>query len=331
MTKVGLLSDTKAPSLPLMKLSAFHKSRGDEVKLVDTNLEMFELLYVSKVFNLNLPKINQIQYLPFADKIIKGGSGYAIEVENGREVYKKGVETNLPQEIESMYPDYALYKESKAHGFLTRGCPNNCGFCIVSKKDGICSKKVADLREFWNGQNEIKLYDANLLACEEREHLIQQLIKSNAWIDYTQGLDARFIDDDIAKLLCQTKIDMVHFAFDLVKNEERVLNGLKIFAKHYTKSDRSKRVYILTNYNSQPEEDYARVIKVKELGYTPYITIYQKGTHSRFLTDLQRWSNNMYLQRSTSFEDYIPRKDGIKAGKLYRAILEKVRWHQTRS
>jgi hypothetical protein len=116
---------------------------------------------------------------------------------------------------------------------------------------------------------------------------------------------------------------MIHFAFDLMKNEDRILKGLKTFAKYCDKGEREKRIYILTNYNTTLQEDYYRVKRIKELGYSPYITIYRKGTHPQFLTDLQRWSNNMYLQRSTTFEDYIPRKDGKPCKELYREILNK--------
>lgn len=148
-----------------------------------------------------------------------------------------------------------------------------------------------------------------------------QLIDSKASVNYCQGLDARFIDDDISKLLCQTKIKMVHFAFDLIKNEEKILKGLKIFAKYFNKDDRSKRVYILTNYNSTIQEDYYRTKKVIELGYSPYIMIYQKGTQPQFLTDLARWANSMFLYRSTTFADYTPRTDGKTMKTLHGSII----------
>lgn len=325
MSKIGLLSDSKYPSLPLMKISAFHKKLGDEVKLLFNYFEHFDKVYVSKVFNLNLKHIDQLMYYPNADEVVFGGSGYAIDVIDGKEVYNKTSDKDLPAEIESMFPDYSLYESEMkniACGFLTRGCPNNCEFCIVSQKDGLCSRKVAELSDFWNGQKEIKLYDANILACKDREGLIKQLIDSNATIDYTQGLDARLIDNDIAQLLAKTKIKMIHFAFDLMKNEKQILKGLKIFGKYFDKDDRFKRVYILTNFNTSFEEDFYRVKKVKELGYSPYVMIYRKGTHSQFLTDLQRWSNNMFLQKAVSFADYSPRNDGKSMKTIYKHIIK---------
>jgi len=110
----------------------------------------------------------------------------------------------------------------------------------------------------------------------------------------------------------------------LLKNEQQILKGLKIFSKHYKKDDRHKRVYILTNYNTSLEEDLYRVLKVQELGYSPYVMIYQKGTHPRFLTDLSRWANNMFLYKSMDFKDYIPRKDGKNVRQLYPDIFSAI-------
>jgi hypothetical protein len=81
-------------------------------------------------------------------------------------------------------------------------------------------------------------------------------------------------------------------------------------------------VYILTNFDTTHAEDWYRVKKVIELGYQPDVRVYQKGTHSRFLTDLARWANLSRFRRSFSFEDYIPRKDGKRCGELYKNILK---------
>lgn len=314
--KVILWADNhNFPSLPLMKISAYHKAKGDTVRLYESGFDKCDILYKSKTFSFT----QDLDYYPRYDYLIQGGSGYALKAENGKEVYCQALDKFLSDEIEIQYPDYNLYPQYKniAHGFLTRGCPNDCSFCIVSKKEGKCSKQVADLSEFWQGQKDIKLMDGNLLACKDREKILQQVIDSNAKIDFTQGLDARFITDDIARLICKCKISMVHFAFDFMKNEKQILKGLEIFNKHFNKSDRHRKVYVLTNYDTTHEEDYYRVKKVIELGYRPDIRIYQKGTHDRFLTDLARWANSDEIYRSCKFEEYVPRKDGKTCKELY--------------
>ena len=261
-----------------------------------------------------------LQYYPMGvEQVIEGGSGYALSDENNIECYDAGRDKPLPPEIEYQYPDYSLYPEfpDTAYGFLTRGCNNNCPFCIVSRKEGFTSYTVAVLADFWRGEGLIKLMDGNLLNSEDREGLLQQLIDSKAKIDYVQGLDARLVTDDIAMLISKAKTAMIHFAFDQMKDEEQVLRGLEIFSNHSDLTDRNRRVYILTNFNTSQQEDYYRVLRVRELGYQPYITIYRKGTHSQFVTDLARWSNSYYINKSCDFPDYIPRTDGKTCRQLY--------------
>lgn len=305
------------PNLALMKLSAWHKRQGDGVEFV-LPLKHYDKIYVSKVFGDEYSKISDFALQ--ADEIVYGGTGFAITVENGKEVYHKDRDPNLPYEIEHICPDYSLYPDltkGKAFGFLTRGCCNNCDFCIVSKKEGMCSKKVADLSEFWNGQKEIVLLDANILACKDRIELLNQLADSKAKVDFTQGLDARFITEDVADALKRIKIKTVHFAFDFMKNEKAIIRGLRTYKEIVGTSDRNAIVYILTNFDTTIEEDLYRVNMVQEAGFLPDIRIYRKHAAPQILKDLQRWSNNRFLYRSCKFMDYVPRRDGKTIKELY--------------
>lgn len=322
--RIGVWSDSVGfPNLPLMKLSSYHRSMGDTVEFISEG-EHYDKSYLSKTFNL--PAIKKIPQAPpsfIADEIQKGGTGYAIEVENGKEVFHTELHYNLPDEIEHLYPDYDLYPEYKdtAYGFLTRGCCNACGFCIVSPKEGRCSKQVADLSEFWRGQKTIKLLDPNILACRERSTLLRQLVESKASVDFTQGLDARFINEDVVAFLNEMRVKNIHFAFDFMRNEQAILEGLACFNQHYAKSHWNLNCYVLTNYDTTLEEDWYRVRKISELGFHPDVRIYQKGTQPQFLTDLARWSNNRLIFKSTPFPDYVPRVDGKTCRELYSEIL----------
>lgn len=320
--KIGLVDVDnlgKFPNLPLMKISAYHKAKGDSVEFANV-FDHYDRIYSSKVFNREYFK--EAFYVYNTDEMVFGGTGYAISVKNGIEVYNKGKDWDLPYEMEHMYPDYSLYPsltKGKAFGFLTRGCPNCCPFCIVSKKEGVESKKVADLIEWWDGQKEIVLMDANILACKDREDLLMQLAKSNASVDYTQGLDARHITKDVAELLKQIKTKTFHFAFDLMKNEQAILNGLKIVREVINPDPRRSIVYILTNYNTTFEEDIYRIRKVQELGFRPDVRVYRKGTEPKITKWMARWSNNRFVYNSApDFMDYMPRKDG----KTMKQILE---------
>ena len=168
------------PNLALMKLSAWHKAQGDTVEWW-SGFSEYDRVYVSKVFDETYtPDILE----PVNTKeIVRGGTGY-------------GLDNCLPDEVEHIYPDYSLYPkltQDTAYGFLTRGCPRNDGFCIVTKKEGCISRKVADLSEWWSGQKNIKLLDPNLLACREHMELLGQRAESGAWVDFTQGLDCRLL------------------------------------------------------------------------------------------------------------------------------------------
>lgn len=325
--KIGLIDvdGHNFPNLPLMKLSAWHKARCDTVEWYEPLLHGFpneplDRVYMSKVFGDEYSQ--DYPYYVNAKEVIKGGTGYYISIKEGKEVFDKENHKNLPDEVEHIYPDYSLYPQyckNTAYGFLTRGCCNNCSFCIVSKKEGMCSQKVADLSEFWRGQKNIKLLDPNLLACKENLDLLRQLADSKANVDFTQGLDARFINEENLEILKNIKIKMLHFAFDFMKFEKQIIRGLSLAKERLDITDRNAIVYILTNYDTTIEEDLYRIQKIREIGFAPDIRIYRKETLPRphILRDLQRWANNKFLYRSCEFMDYVPRSDGKTIKELY--------------
>lgn len=302
------------PSLPLMKISAYHKSKGDSVEwyqpLFHGMGEPFDIVYMSRVFGDEYS--SDYPYHVNAKKIYKVGTGYYINVIDGIEVFDKENHKNLPEEIEHMYPDYSLYPQytkDTAYGFLTRGCSNNCSFCIVSDKEGICSHKVANLSEFWKGQKHIKLLDPNLLGCKDHMDLLQQLVDSKAKVDFTQGLDARFINRENLELLKQINIEMLHFAFDFIKFEKHIVKGLELAKEVLHIDTRKAVVYMLTNFDTSIEEDLYRVEKIRELGYMPDVRIYRKSSLPKHhvLKDLQRWTLMRAVYMTTPFMDYVPR------------------------
>ena len=300
--RIGLIDvdSHNFPNLCLMKLSAYHKAQGHQVCFWNP-LFYFDVVYKSRVFTDTYSKDNIT--VRNAGQVIKGGTGY-------------GPGPDLPDEIEHSYPDYSLYPQysETAYGFLSRGCPRGCGFCIVGGKEGRKSRKVADLSEFWRGQREIKLMDANLLACPDHEKLLLQLAKSRALVDFSQGLDIRLITRDNVALLNQVRTKAVHFAWD--NPDEDLTRYFRQFLEWTSiRNPRLRRVYLLTNYGSTHEQDLYRVETLRQMGFDPYVMIYERPTAPPITRHLQRWVNNKRLFYAIpSFSDYEPVKKLLGGG-----------------
>jgi hypothetical protein len=291
------------PNLALMKISAYHKAKGDSVEWAIPMLK-YNIVYQSKVFDFSPDENTCIQ----CEQLIKGGTGYDLD-------------NKLLQEVESIYPDYSLYGEKKAYGFLTRGCPRNCPFCIVGRKEGLKSYQVADLRQFWNGQKEIVLCDPNILACKNRLELLQQLIESKVWIDINQGLDIRFMTDDVIDKIKQLKLRMLHFAWDRDKDNDLILKNLKMFRKATDLDSRKLRVYVLTNYETDFDYDLYRVYKLKEMGYDPFVMIFDKD---KFVDARGKLKPMNRLLKDYTIEQIEHFK---KVHRLQRKVDSKFIWH----
>ena len=276
------------PNLALMKLSAWHKAQGHTVERANAFSE-YDRVYMSKVFDDSPDYTTYIK----ADEIIKGGRAYDKSVK-------------LPAEVETMMPDYNLYNiTDTAYGHLTRGCPRGCKFCDVQNIEGKKAYKVADLRQFWNGQKNIKLLDANLLACPDKYELLQQLVDSKAWIDFTQGLDIRLMDDKAIDLIMQIKVKMMHFAWDMAKDEKIIIKNLMRYKEVTNCDERKARVYVLVNFDTNMNYDLHRIYTLRAMGYDPYIMRYDKKTASRETNRMARWVNNKFIFSSCArFEDY---------------------------
>ena len=293
--RVGLIDvdGHNFPNLALMKISAWHKAQGDDVEWW-WGFGQYDRVYMSKVFDETYsPDIPE----PFnTDEVIKGGTGY-------------GLDNKLPDEIEHMYPDYSLYPKltkNTAYGFLSRGCPRGCSFCIVVEKEGRKSRKVADLTEWWDGQKNIVLCDPNILACPLHIDLLQQLADSNAWVDINQGLDARLLTEKNIEALNRIKIKVGHFAWDFMSESEKVLRGLKLYLEHGKIKDHRRRVvYVLVNYGTTMEENLYRINTLRDLGFDPYVMVYDKPNAPKEILKLQRWCNSKWIfAKVHNFYDY---------------------------
>ena len=293
--KVGLIDvdGHNFPNLALMKISAYHKAQGDEVEWW-WGWSQYDRVYKSKVFDSSFSPDTPDPVN--ATEIIKGGTGY-------------GLDNKLPEEIEHIYPDYSLYPEltkDTAYGFLSRGCPRGCPFCIVKDKEGRKSYKVADLSEWWSGQKHIVLCDPNILACREHMDLLRQLAESRAYVDVNQGLDARLLTEENIECINRIKLKKIHFAWDLMEQSDAVKKGLELWIKQGKKCGGSYgMVYVLVNFNTTIEQDLYRINWLAERGFDPFVMVYDKPNAPKRIRRLQRWCNNKFVfKKCPRFEDY---------------------------
>lgn len=334
--KIGLIDvdGHRFPNLALMKLSAYHKTGGDAVEWCN-RMETYDIVYMSKVFDETYTP--DMEWNPISGTVMKGGTGYvrrvkekgvsyiefyrngewerynpavydhtgtAYTVRGTREVYTE----ELPWHIEHIYPDYSLYPEltkDTAYGYLTRGCPGRCPFCLVSQKEGDVSIKSSDLWNFWDGQKYIKLMDPNILACVDHINLLGQLADSKAYVDFTQGLDIRRVNEDNIDLINAIKVKEIHFAWDNPK--EDLTERFRWYAEHakHRPNGAYGTVYTLVNYWSDLEEDLYRIYTLQDMGYDPYVMIYDKPGCDRVYIDLQRWCNRPAIRKKCpDFADY---------------------------
>lgn len=291
MGKIGLIDvdGHNFPNLALMKISAFHKSIGDSVEWV--NINNYDRTYMSKVFTFSPDYQNGFSNY---GEIVKGGTGYNMNV--------------LPSEIDSISPDYTIYPKFKeAYGFLTRGCPNKCDWCIVPSKEGNI-KPYADIEEFLQGRKQAILMDNNVLAHEHGLKQIEKIIKLGVKIDFNQGLDARIIakNKDIAELLSKVKwIRYLRMACD-TKSQipfiEKALENLNTFGfKNYRVF-----VYVLIK---DIDDALDRINFLKQKGCSPFaqpFRNFENNTIDKEAKKLARYVNHKAVFNSVEFNNYKP-------------------------
>lgn len=232
------------PNYALMKISAYHKNKGDIVEWWQP-LSTYDKVYSSKVFDFT----PENPYLP--PNTIKGGTGY-------------GMFTELTEEIDNVFPDYSIYPECDyAIGYITRGCIRNCEWCVVPKKEGYIRpyRKWEELIR--PDSNKLVLMDNNILACQYGIEQLESLVGINIKIDLNQGLDARLVTDDVAKILSRLKwIKYIRFSCDHISQIDSIFKCCELL-KRYGCSMYKIFIYILIRKDLQ-EADY-RVQQLKQL------------------------------------------------------------------
>ena len=278
--------DTNFPNLALMRISAWHKAKGDTVEWWEP-IDNYDRVYSSKVFTFSPENI----YLP--PDTVKGGTGY-------------GIYTDLAPEIDAMCPDYSIYPDCDyAIGFMTRGCIRRCPWCVVPKKEG----KIKAYRTWEEikrpDKRDIVFMDNNVLASEHGIEQIASMAGKDVRIDFNQGLDARLIDKHIAKLLSEVKwrrfIRMACDTDAMIPVIERAVRHLgECGVKPYRVF-----VYVLVQDIESAER---RVEALRRLGVDmfaqPYRDFENKIEPTQIQRQFARWVNRKQLFKSCTWDEY---------------------------
>jgi len=284
---------TKFPNIALMKIAAYHKNNGDVVEWYFP-FNKYDIVYKSKVFTFTP---DHYGFINNTNKIIQGGTGYDLLNE-------------LPIEIDKIQPDYTIYPNLKyTYGFITRGCPNNCKWCVVPTKEGNI-KPYMDIEDITQNQNGVILMDNNILAIDYGIKQIEKIIKLNIKVDFNQGLDARLINNDIAKLLSKVKwIESIRFACDSISMIDHVINAMELLEKHGVKRYRFNN-YLLLNGNIN--DAYYRATELRKYGATinaqPFRNFKVNNVIPQWQKDFARWCNRRELYKKIDFKEYEARK-----------------------
>lgn len=321
---IGLIDiDSKIPNLALMKISNYYKNLGEQVEFVQEN-KKYEKIYASTIFTRSKPIVNKL-IEKYEDKIEIGGTGWDLKKE-------------LPIEIEKTKPDYGLYtaeeiasrmkgigtkehKLKKANeivnagmGFTSRGCVRNCGFCFVPKKEGKL-RDAAEIGDLINPKsNVLILHDNNFTADPYCIDKLKEIKERKLIIDINQGCDVRLMTDEKAYWLGQVKhLRSLHYAWDLMEYENKVLEGIEILSKHVKKY--KHMCFMLVGFNTTFEEDMYRFKKLSSMKVDPFVMIYNQIPDIR-LKHFARWVNGR-IYKKCKFEEYEP---WIKAQVTYNQI-----------
>ena len=300
--KVSLVDvdGTGFPNLALMKISAWHKANGDTVDWYSPMFSHPDRIYASKIFTFTPDYTDYYIGDPLP---ICGGTGY-------------DVTSRLPEEIDRMLPDYSIYPSvDYAIGFLSRGCIRKCPWCVVPKKEGQIRRyttiEIASSGYDLSRRKNVVLMDNNFLA-NDLDYVREQVEASrrlNLRLDFNQGLDARLINEETARILSRVNwIRYIRFACDTQAVIPAVLDAMRFMRNAGYRKDFF--IYFLAE---DAEETHDRILRIMDgdQKVTPYVMPYRNldgdgEIVSEETKHLARWCNKAWIRKTIPFHKYNP-------------------------
>lgn len=302
-------------NIALAKIARYHKWQGDEVEWA-WGFQHYDRIYMSKIFNFSPDDLTAYD----ADEIIRGGTGYDIH-------------SQLPDEIDRLQPDYSIYPNvpsNTAYGFLTRGCPNKCPWCVVPRKEGRI-RPYMDVDEIAiEGRTNLVLMDNNILAAGDYAvEQLEKIISRGYRVDFNQAIDARLVTEEFAKLLAKVRWigRRIRFGCDTHKQIEDCERAISMITAHGYKGE----YFLYTMLNDNFNECYERIMywwrrnhecREKHLpNICPYAQPYRDPINPKrpipeWQKDMARWVNKHQCFQMVDFDNYEPRK-GFKCKQYF--------------
>lgn len=305
--KIGLLAvDSRYPNLALMKIAKWHKLRADIVEWYD-GMSRYDKVYAAKVFTFT----PDYGYYINAGCVERGGTGYDIH-------------KTLPIEIDRMQPDYSIYQQidgKTAYGFLTRGCPNKCRWCIVPQKEGNV-RPYMDVDEIAiDGRTNLVLMDNNILACDYGLAQIEKIIRKRYRVDFNQALDARLVNGHVANMLAHVKwLAPIRFGCDMMGQISSCENAMRLIDKC---SGRRRQYSLYCMIHGDISENEMRLSYFRANSHVRIVAQPFRDLHNsrqmipQWQKDMARWAMRREIYATCKFRDYEPRK-GFKCQEYFK-------------
>ncbi len=252
--------DGRLPNLALMKLSSFYKSQGYKIKL-SKGLEKYtgaEAVFGSSIFSFpnSTRKLKNLKKF-YGNSLTLGGSGIDLKL-------------RLADSIENSDIDYELYPELKdrALGFVTRGCPYRCPFCLVPEKEGNI-RQVCDFDQLLKGRRKLILLDDNILAHPKKGELLEEMAQRNLAVNFTQTLDIRLLNKELVSILKRIYYANTIFSRKVIHFSLNNLSGLSKIEKNYRLFDFTHKDNVefvcMYGYDTTLREDVERFRFIRSL------------------------------------------------------------------
>lgn len=276
---------TQYPPLGLLKLSTFHKRRGDQVKFV-RGRRLFGGFIPDEVCITSLftwawgsvwESVHFYKTLFPSAKVRLGGIYASLMPTHAKQSGADEVFTGTSPILDGLVPDYDLVPKCNANIISsTRGCLRKCQFCAVPAIEPKRASRTT-VRELLDPRfRKLVLWDNNFFGAPHWREILEEIQSLQLAVDFNQGIDARLVTDEVVNRLSGVKVSPIRLAYDAYKSGlqlaiERAIGQLARvgFRK------KGMVVYVLYNFKDSPDDLFFRVRDLLRWGVTAYPMRYE--------------------------------------------------------